>query len=107
MGKDVRKEVKTMFEFFESLRQGVLGGMKSKLEDFLEDTREQIRVAVERAVKKAILGLIMMVGVIFALVGLAKYLSETVPSFANGIGYIVLGLALLFIAIIAKVLSTN
>jgi len=96
-----------MFQIFEGLSHGFLSGIKERFEEVIKDTKEQIREAVERAVKKTIMAMLMLIGVLFALVGIAKYLSETVPSLSNGLGFVVVGLILLFLGIMVRVLSTN
>jgi len=92
-----------MFEFFEKL--GLFSDLKSKFEGMLEDFQERIRKAIERAIKRAIIFLLIIIGFIFALVGFARYLTETVPSLDHGMGFVVVGLVLIFLAIIARVFS--
>ncbi|MFH1506504.1 MAG: hypothetical protein ABIE94_05980 [archaeon] len=92
-----------MFEFLQNL--GIMATLKSKVDEFLEDLKERVKESVERMVKSIIIGILVFIGFIFALVGFARYLTETFPGLDHGLGYVVVGLILIFIGIIAKVFS--
>ena len=94
-----------MFEFFQNM--GFFASLKDKFDDLMDDMQQRMELAIEKAIKRFIMLVLMFMGIIFSLVGLSKYLSETIPNLSNGLGFVVVGLALLFLGILTKLLSTN
>jgi hypothetical protein len=47
----------------------------------------------------------MFIGAMFILIGLAKYLNETVPGLAHGVGTILIGVILIVLALFVRVMK--
>lgn len=80
----------------------VVDGLKAKVEETIEEMEERIERATIKALKASLLFVIMFVGVIFLLVGLAQHLNATVPNLANGLGTVLVGALLVFMALFAR-----
>ena len=78
--------------------ESIMDDIQEKVDTTLDNAKLKIEIIVEQVLKKLSLFIIVMIGVIFGLTGLAKYLTAKVPSFANGIGYVIVGLFLLLLA---------
>ncbi|MFH1401026.1 MAG: hypothetical protein ABIH41_05910 [Nanoarchaeota archaeon] len=76
-------------------------GLRSA-KDAVRQTREEIERAAKESVKRAIIGVIMLIGFIFFLVGLSAYLDATVPSLGYGLGYMVVGGGMVLLGLIVK-----
>ncbi|MAE13646.1 hypothetical protein CMO92_03700 [Candidatus Woesearchaeota archaeon] len=84
--------------------KSVLAGVKEKVEETIEETQKKIEIVTARVIKTLVVFLICALGFIFALVGLATYLTETVPRFDHGLGYLVVGGVLVLLGLVVKVL---
>ncbi len=85
--------------------ESLLTDIKDKVDDTLEDAKLKVEETTEQVLKKLISFFIVLLGIVFGLVGLSKYLTEAVPALADGIGYVVVGLALLLLGWFARYLS--
>ncbi len=98
-----------MANFFKEIGKFLLGEGISTLKKTVDKTIHDIEVKVERTtikvIKTSILFLMMIVGVIFILVGLAKYLNEIVPGLAHGLGTILIGVILILLALFVRVMK--
>jgi protein-S-isoprenylcysteine O-methyltransferase Ste14 len=65
-------------------------------------TDARIHRATVKVIKASILFLMLFVGLIFMLVGLAQHLNATVPKLANGLGTLLVGAVLIFLALFAR-----
>lgn len=83
----------------------VVENVKEAVSDTIEQTEKKIEIVVKKVVKTTLIFLIMIIGFIFVLVGLGKYLSETFPQFSHGLGFAVVGLVLIIIGWISRALS--
>ncbi len=101
---------KKVYSSISSLIGGVVSGIiKNKISDKVEDLKEnidkiieetevKIMVFTEELIKKITNVFLILLGVIFGLVGIAKYLSSNFSIFQNGIGYLVVGVVIIIIA---------
>ena len=79
--------------------------IKKKVSVTIEDTKKKIQQTVEYVIKTTVVFLIIVLGFIFALVGLSRYLTETVPSLDHGLGFLVIGGGLVVLGLIVKALT--
>jgi hypothetical protein len=91
--------------FLKTFLGGVFDDIKKEVDKTLEITEKRVEHITERVIKRTITFFIIITGLIFGLIGLSKYLTETVPSLKNGFGYIIVGIALLLLGWFANYLS--
>jgi len=77
-------------------------GLKAKVTETIGEMEQRIERATVKALKASLLFLMMFVGVIFLLVGLAQHLNATVPNLANGLGTVLIGALLVLLALFAR-----
>ena len=80
-------------------------GLKSTVDKTIKTVEEKIERATIKVIKTSILFLMMIIGVIFALVGLAQYLNNTVSGLANGLGTILIGAILIVLALFVRIMK--
>ncbi|MBN1645883.1 hypothetical protein JW868_02470 [Candidatus Woesearchaeota archaeon] len=98
-GSSILKEV------LKFLGQGGVDSIKKKVDTTVEQTKKKVELIVTNALKISAVFVIVVVGFIFALVGVSKYLSETVNALNHGLGFLVVGAVLIILALIVKGLS--
>lgn len=86
------------------IRGGIVEEVKHTVRETMDDVEKKATKIVNNTVKSLIVVFIVMLGSIFALVGLSKYLSETVTGLGNGLGFIVVGGVLIILAAFAKLM---
>jgi len=98
-----------MASFFKDLGNFLLGEGLSSLKKTVDKTIKDVEHRIERAtikvIKTSILFLMMIIGIIFILVGLAKYINETVPGLAHGLGTILIGAILIVLALFVRAMK--
>jgi len=82
-------------EFGKSILQNQMDDVKTKVKESIEET-------VDKVVKSLIITFIALVGFVLALAGIAKFLSERVDALSNGLGYLLIGVVLLLLAMFAR-----
>ena len=82
-----------------------LSTLKKTVDKTIKDLEERIERATIKVIKTLTLFLMMAIGFLFVLVGLAKYLNETVPGLAHGIGTMVVGGVLIVLALFVRVMK--
>lgn len=87
------------------LGEFLVSDIKEKVDEGLEGAKLKVEEIVEKVLKKLISFFILLLGFIFALVGLGKYLTETVAALHSGLGFVALGVALLLLGFFARYLS--
>ena len=79
-----------------------------RLEDAkITDIKEKVDVAIRHAEKRIAILVLFIAGALFLLAGLGKYLSETVPGFERGIGYVFVGACLIVIGFIGRMFMSE
>ena len=77
--------------------------------DFVHETIEWTEKKVEQithnVLKSLAIFFITFLGLIFVLVGIAKYLSEVYPSLNHGLGYVVIGAVLIIFALLSRLVK--
>lgn len=98
-----------MANFFKDLGKFLVGEGLGSLKKTVDKTVKDIEVKVERAtikvIKTSVLFLMMAVGALFILIGLAKYLNETVPAFDHGLGTILVGAILIVLGLFVRMMK--
>ncbi|MBW2990389.1 hypothetical protein KY348_01650 [Candidatus Woesearchaeota archaeon] len=98
-----------MAGFFKEIGNFLLGEGLSTFKKTVDKTIKDIEVKVERAtikvIKTATLFLMIFLGVIFILVGLATYLNENVRALNDGLGTILIGAVLIVLALFVRVMK--
>jgi protein-S-isoprenylcysteine O-methyltransferase Ste14 len=98
-----------MAGFLNDIGKFILGEGVSKLKAKVDETIKNVEVRIERAtvkvIKTSILFLMMLVGIIFLLVGLAQYLNATVPHLAHGLGTVLVGAILIVLALFVRIMK--
>src|SRR4030043_301003 len=86
-----------------------IGGGINKLKDKVDKTIKDVEQRVERATIKVIktltLFVMMLIGALFILIGLAQYLNETVPGLRHGLGTVLIGAVLLVLALFVRLMN--
>src|SRR4030042_3845766 len=94
--------------FFTGIGKFLLGEGMTKLKEKVDRTMQDLEKRIERAtikvIKTSVLFLMMIVGMLFILIGLAKYLNETVPGLAHGLGTILIGAVLIVLALFVRIM---
>lgn len=105
----------TIKSFLKDIGKGLIEGtvkdtmddVKTTVKDTMDDVEERTKRIVKNVVKSSIVILIMLIGTIFTLSGLGKFLSETVKQLNHGLGFVFIGVILLLFGIVAKVLQKD
>ena len=82
--------------------RAVADEIKEKVHETIADAQQKVEETIHRALKVLMLYIIIFIGLIFVLVGFAKYLSETVDALAHGLGFLVVGLVLVLMGMFAS-----
>lgn len=98
-----------MANFFKEIGKFLLGEGLSTLKKTVNSTIKNVEEKIERAtlkvIKTSILFLMMIMGALFILIGFAKYLNETVPGLAHGLGTILIGAILIVLAVFVRIMK--
>jgi uncharacterized membrane protein len=98
-----------MAGFFKDIGKFLLGEGMSRLQEKVDETvkrvEQKIEIITRKVIKTSILFLMMFVGMIFVLVGLAQYLNATVPGLAYGLGTVLVGAILIVLALFARAMK--
>jgi len=93
----------TIGEFIvKEVSHGVFYSLKETALETLESVEKKVNQIVHNALKRLVLFFLIITGFIFVLVGFSKYLSETVPALGNGLGYLLVGVVLVLLAMFAN-----
>lgn len=84
-----------------------IDNLKGNVDAKLEEIKVRVEIAVKHATKMLTVVILILIGAVFVLTGVAKYLSETVSGLDNGMGYVLVGVCVLFIGIIGRMFSNN
>ena len=100
-----------MFNGIIKMLGGLLGeAVIEEFEDRVSSTLDNAKIRIERIAEAVIRKLIavsfLIVGLVFGLVGLGIYLSASVQAFEHGIGFVVVGLFIILMALLVR-LSGN
>lgn len=87
--------------------EAIVEDVKDQVDDALDHAKERIEVMTERLIRKIISLFLVLIGLIFGLVGISKFLSAKVPAFADGVGYVLVGLVLVLLAWFARYMSAE
>jgi uncharacterized membrane protein len=79
-----------------------MDSIKEKINETIEEMEERIEKATIKVMKASVLYIMIFIGFIFLLVGLSQYLNATVPRLANGLGTVLIGAILVFLALFAR-----
>jgi len=79
--------------------------IKKKVDKTIKNVEERIEVATKKVIKAMALSLMLFLGIIFALVGLAQYLNNTVSGLRDGLGTILIGAVLIVLALFVRVMK--
>lgn len=96
-----------------SLKQGVgfiadlglnaiIGNLRSAATEAMEEAQKQLELATAKVLKAATIFVIMIFGVILAIVGLGQWLSATIPTLANGLGHVLVGVILIGLGLLIQ-----
>ena len=95
-----------MASFFKEIGNFLLGEGMSKLKENVNKTIKDVEQRVERATIKVIktltLFVMMLIGALFILIGLAQYLNEIVPGLRHGLGTVLIGAILILLALFVR-----
>jgi Na+/H+-dicarboxylate symporter len=98
-----------MANFWNEIGKFLLGEGMSKLKEKVDKTIKDVEQRIERVtikvIKTSILFLMIAIGVLFVLVGLAKFLNETVPGLAHGVGTMLIGAVLIVLALFVRIMK--
>ena len=98
-----------MASFFKEIGKFLLGegitSLKKTVDKTIKDVEERIEKATIKVIKTSILFLMMIVGVIFILVGLANYLNENVRALNDGLGTVLIGAILIVLALFVRIMK--
>lgn len=97
----------TIRKFGKSLLQEGMSAIKTLEEARVADIKEKVEIAIHHAIKRIAIIVLFLAGALFILVGLGRYLSETVPGFEHGIGYAFIGACLILVGFIGKLFASN
>lgn len=99
----LKSTLKDIGSFF--LKGAFVDNVKESVKETMEDLEKRTQRIVHNVVRSLIVLIMIVIGGIYALTGLATYLTQTVPSMANGVGYITVGAGLIVLAIFAKLMQ--
>ena len=98
-----------MANFLKDIGKFLLGEGLSKFTEKVDRTIKDVEQRIERAtikvIKTSILFLMITLGAVFVLTGLAKYLNETVPGLAHGMGTMLVGAILIVLALFVRLMK--
>lgn len=82
----------------------LVSNIKSLVTSTLDNVQKSIKDTIEFIIKKAFSFILMIIGVIFLLVGISRYI-EIAFNLANGVGYILVGITIVLIGVIINLMS--
>jgi len=111
----MKKQKKQKKTFFQGFIDFIVGAGKDTIFDALQEkvteTIDEAEIRIERVIKRILsiitIFAIIFLGLIFVLVGFSKYLTEAVDAFNFGIGYIVVGAALIILALLFRIAANT
>ncbi|MFH1649839.1 MAG: hypothetical protein ABIA93_04780 [Candidatus Woesearchaeota archaeon] len=80
---------------------GLLGLLEEKVDSAMDKAEQRLERATKKVIRASIIFLLSIVGFLFILVGLSKWFEQIWP-IAQGMGLVIVGGFLIFIAIIAR-----
>lgn len=99
------------FDFLKSigslLGESFIDDFKVKVDKTMDDVKVSVEQIVEMVIRKTIAFFLLLIGLIFGLVGLSRFLTQRVPAFSDGIGYVVVGLVLILLAWFASYMNKS
>ncbi|MBW2982819.1 hypothetical protein KY327_00785 [Candidatus Woesearchaeota archaeon] len=84
------------------LGETVLDEVQERVDTTIDEVKLAVEQAAENVVRQLILLAFVILGLVFGLVGIAKLLNDALPQLGQGAGYLLLGLVLLLVALIAR-----
>ncbi len=94
--------LETVLDVVQRFVSAVTAGFAGPIEALLADARAQAREAMREAVRSFALLLLFVWGTLFALVGLALFLSSRVEALRGGLGFLVVGLGLVLLGLLVR-----
>lgn len=94
--------LETVLDVVQRFVGAVAAGLAGPIEALLADARAQAREAMREAVRSFALLLLFVWGTLFALVGLALFLSSRVEALRGGLGFLVVGLGLVLLGLLVR-----
>lgn len=99
-------------EIFKDIVSSFVGGtiiedVKQGVKQTMDDVEKRTIKLVNNIIKSFVVVSMILLGMIFALVGFSKYLSETVGILNHGIGYVIVGAGLILLAAFAKLMQKD
>ena len=82
--------------------EAALDELEDRVDATLDSARVKVERIAERVVKKILALALLLMGLLFGLVGLGMFLSAQVSVFADGIGFVVVGLFIVLLAMMVK-----
>jgi cell division protein ZapA (FtsZ GTPase activity inhibitor) len=79
--------------------------LKEKVDKTIKDVEQRIERATIKVIKTLTLFVMMLIGALFVLVGLAQYLNETVPGLRHGLGTVLIGAVLILLALFVRLMK--
>lgn len=80
----------------------LIGNVKTAANKAMDSAQKRMHETVTQILKAAATFVFMIFGLILALVGYGQYLSATVPSLANGLGYAAVGGGLIVLGLLIQ-----
>ena len=99
--KTWKKVADTLGDFVVGEASGMVGSVGKRVDRTLKDAEKKIEHATVNAIKASIVFIMMFIGLIFILVGLANYITERF-TLGDGMGLIIVGAALIFLGWFAR-----
>ncbi|RME52468.1 hypothetical protein D6783_04600 [Candidatus Woesearchaeota archaeon] len=84
---------------------GTVQNIKDTVDTTLHSVEEKVRATTTIVIKTSIIFLLIFIGTLFFLVGIAQYLSTTIPALRGGLGYALVGVLLLLFGLVSNALS--
>jgi len=82
-----------------------LNKFTEKIDKTIKDVEKKIEIVTIKVIKTSVLFLMICVGALFMLIGLAQYLNETVSGLSHGLGTIVVGAVLVALALFVRAMK--
>ncbi len=89
-----------MKDIFSKKAKTLLDDIRTTTVELMDDMDKQLKIAVSHAVKSFISATITVLGLIFALVGISRYLESQFSALSDGLGFVVVGLSIAIIGLI-------
>lgn len=82
--------------------EAVIDEFEDRVESTLDNAKVKIEHVTENVIRKLLAVALLVVGLIFGLVGFGMFLTAKVRVFGDGVGFIVIGLFIVLLAMVAK-----